>query len=150
MDMKKKKGYLKLKPGEKVKYKTYFPPEEGGAKQEFGKEADINTIVNRALKAGINPLDSRAVGVFADVSKIGDLAEAMRNVQEAEEAFAALPPELRGRFDNDPVRLVNFVSDDRNYDEAVKLGLVPEKVAPVAPPVVAPPAPPVVPAPAAK
>ena len=38
--------------------------------------------------------------------------------------FDSLPSSLRERFSNDPSRLLAFVDDESNFDEAVKLGLL--------------------------
>jgi phage internal scaffolding protein len=45
----------------------------------------------------------------------------------AEEQFEELPVEVRDRFHHDPLKLLEFVDDDSNYDEAVQLGLVEPK-----------------------
>ena len=50
----------------------------------------------------------------------------------AEEAFNAMPAEVRDRFQNDPGRFLEFANDASNYDEALKMGLAikrPEKAA---------------------
>lgn len=110
------------KPGSRVRHATDTGP--GLCKQEFREEVDINVIVARCLKSGMMP-DMRAVQpVFADVSDIGCYADVLRRVSAAEEAFLSLPAHLRSRFHNRASELVEFVQDDRNRDEAVKLGLV--------------------------
>lgn len=93
-------------------------------KQEFAKEADVNNIIKRMERGQdvvLNP------GQFADVSHIGDLAEAMRTVTDAKAAFLELPPEVRSRFANDPRNLVAFLEDADNQEEAYKLGLIKTK-----------------------
>jgi hypothetical protein len=57
----------------------------------------------------------------------------MIQVRAAEEAFMAMPASVRSRFHNDAGELVNFVSDGRNREEAVKLGLVVPASVPVVP-----------------
>ena len=49
---------------------------------------------------------------------------------QAQQSFESLPSELRGRFENDPAKLIDFLSDERNNAEAVKLGLKLERKAP--------------------
>ena len=51
-------------------------------------------------------------------------------VMAADDAFMALPANIRERFNNDPAELVDFVSDDRNRSEAIDLGLVPPPAKP--------------------
>ena len=46
--------------------------------------------------------------------------------------FAAMPAEVRDRFQNDPGRFLEFANDASNYEEALKMGLAikrPEKAA---------------------
>lgn len=91
--------------------------------QEFKEEADINTIVRRFGLTGKLP-DSPRLPVSGDFTGVGDYQSALNAVLEAEAQFMALPAQLRARFENDPQRLMTFMADDRNRDEAVKLGLV--------------------------
>lgn len=127
MGMMNRKQFAKHKLGDVVKPKTDCGPSQ--TKQEFARECDANYIVARYATTGILPATrftpDRAI--FADVSKVGDFASEMQRVVEAQSAFDALPAELRARFANDPARLIAFVQDDANYDEAVKLGLIEKK-----------------------
>ena len=61
-----------------------------------------------------------------------DFHSSMNVIRAAEEAFNAMPAEVRDRFQNDPGRFLEFANDASNYDEAVKMGLAikrPEKAA---------------------
>lgn len=100
----------------------------GKTQAQFKDECDINRIMKRYKNTGIPPAARRG-GVYGDFSNVGDYREALEKIQEAEEDFASLPSEVRSRFKNDPGRLIAFVSDPKNADEAVKLGLVAPKVA---------------------
>lgn len=99
---------------------------------QSGKDdADINVLVRRfGLGAEMPP--ARSVAQFGDFSGVVDYQTALGRLIEAEEAFMALPAEMRSRFDNDPGKLFAFVHDEANLEEAVKLGLV-LKEAPAAP-----------------
>lgn len=99
------------------------PPEEGVTQQQFAEEVDINTIVKRFGLTGDLPENVR-VPVSGDFTGVVDFASAMLAVRAAEEDFLALPAELRYRFGNDPQRLMDFIADDANIDEARKLGLL--------------------------
>lgn len=114
-------------------------------KQAFQEECDINVIVRRFGLTGQLPVGVR-MPQFGDFSEVTDFHEALNAVRVAEESFLAMPAEVRARFGNDPGQFVDFVADDRNRDEAVKLGLVERPLpAPVKPEV----APAAVPAPVA-
>lgn len=98
------------------------------AKQSFAEEVDINTIVRRFGLTGQLPVGMRAP-TYGDFTGVIDFQTAMNAVALANEAFDALPAEVRVRFHNDPQEFVVFCSDERNRAEAEKLGLV----VPVAP-----------------
>jgi phage internal scaffolding protein len=66
-------------------------------------------------------------GDFVDVP---DFQTALNLVISAQDEFMKVPADVRARFNNDPGELMAFLEDDKNRDEAIKLGLVnapPEK-----------------------
>lgn len=103
--------------------------DKGYTQQEFAKDCDINEIVRRFGLTGQLP-DQLRLPEYGDFAGVGDFATAMQAVRNAEEGFMELPAELRARFANDPQRLMEFLADAGNRDEAVKLGLVNPKVDP--------------------
>lgn len=106
-----------------------FDPEEGLAQQQFAEEVDINTIVKRFGLTGQLPENLR-MPVSGDFTNITDFQSAMNLVVQAKEEFERVPAEVRARFANDPGELMAFLEDEKNREEAVKLGLVsapPEK-----------------------
>lgn len=107
------------------------------AQQSFAEEVDINTIVRRFGISGQLPQNVRAP-TFGDFENIPNYHDAMNAIRQADESFNAMPAEVRYRFNNDPGRFVEFVSDENNRAEAIRLGLVvpPVVVEPVVPPVV--------------
>lgn len=94
------------------------------AKQEFRSLTNINEIVRRARRTGYITHVQRRPGAFLDVSQVGDFRSVLARIRAAQEAFERLPASLRGRFNDDPAALVEFIQDRKNYDEAVKLGLI--------------------------
>lgn len=104
------------------------------ASQASADEADINKIVARILK-GQTVLASDGQPFYGDVSEFGGLQEAIIKVQEAEELFMQYPAEIRGKFENDPVKMVEFLEDPKNLDEAIKMGLANPKPVTEKPPV---------------
>lgn len=93
------------------------------ADQSFKEECDVNVILSRYMKTGQLIHVNTRTGVYADVSEIPDLMGAMTQVQHAQQAFDDLPAEIRKRFNNSPVEMINFLQDPRNDEEAIKLGL---------------------------
>lgn len=98
-------------------------PEEDRTQQHFAEECDINTIVKRFGLTGELP-EVVHVPQSGDFTGVTDFQSAMEAVRKAQENFMELPGELRYRFANDPQRLMEFMEDGKNLDEAVKLGLV--------------------------
>lgn len=118
------------------------------ADQSQAEDADINTIVRRFGLDGQLP-ESPRVPSYQDFDGVFDFQSAMNSVRTATEDFMAMPARLRARFHNNPQELLEFVSNEDNRSEAVKLGLVPEKAAEIVasgPATVAPTASPAVPA----
>lgn len=92
--------------------------------QASKEETDINLIIARAVKgADILHVNDR-VGRYGDFSNVPSYQEALDLVKRAQGMFADLPANVRERFANDAARMVSFLQDPANYDEAVKLGLV--------------------------
>lgn len=115
-------------------------------KQSFLEEVDINTIVRRFNLTGQLPVGVR-MPTYADFENVPTYQEAMNAIAEANQSFMMMPAEVRARFGNDAAAFVEFCSDERNREEAEKLGLVPPPPPPTAKPVVdvkadTPPAPP--------
>lgn len=101
--------------------------------QQFGVEADINTIVRRFGISRTMPFGAASPGVFGDFTGIQDYEDAVARIDKSRAAFMKLPAEVRERFANDPGRLVEFAS---SVDEAGFRAVVfPEPPVPV-PPVV--------------
>lgn len=95
--------------------------------QQFAAEADINNIIARYERTGIlvDPLiDRRGQPMYGDFSNIDSYFEAQVKVARAKELFEALPAKIRDRFGHDPGKLIEFVEDGKNRDEAIELGLI--------------------------
>lgn len=97
--------------------------------QQFKEECDVNNILRHYVNTGVLNHVSQVPPEFGDYSQMpDDYGEAIALIKKSEEDFALLPSEVRVRFDNKPVNLINFLQDEKNRDEAVKLGLVKKPV----------------------
>lgn len=114
------------------------PPGDDFTVQSFKDDADINIMLER-FGVGAVVAMPRPIPEYGDFSDVGDYQDAMNRMVEAREAFDAVPARIRERFSNDPSRLLNFLHDESNRDEAVRLGLIPKPAPPVGP--VGPPSP---------
>lgn len=97
--------------------------EEGMTQQQFKEEADINTIVRRFGLTGQLP-DNFNMPMSGDFTDVADFQSAMNLVRNAETEFLKVPAETRARFGNDPQKLMAFLENVNNREEAIKLGLV--------------------------
>lgn len=106
-------------------------------KQSFAEETNINSIVARFQKGqDISASVRERVAEFGDFSNVPSYQAAMDLIARATGMFMSLDATVRERFVNDPGRMVLFLQDSKNYDEAVKLGLVVPKE-PAVPPLAA-------------
>ncbi len=98
----------------------------GRTKQSFRDETDINKIVARFNKTGLVEHVNKNPAQYADVSELRDYPSALRLINRGKSMFEALPAEMRERFGNDPGRLISFLDDPKNKNEAIKMGLIPK------------------------
>jgi len=96
------------------------------AQQHFREECDINTIMHKFGQTGILP-ESPLSPRYGDFTGVSDYKTALERVIAADEEFMNLPADIRARFDNDAAKLIEFLDEDKNREEAVKLGLVEPK-----------------------
>lgn len=109
----------------------------GVTQQQFKEECDINTIVKRFGITGELPQHQRHP--LPDDTTYGhtEYRELLDHVIKVQRAFNDMDVNVRNRFANDPAKLLDFVDDPKNQEEAVRLGIA---VAKPAPPPPAPPA----------
>lgn len=94
--------------------------------QQFQKEVDVNTIIARFRKTGHISHLAKNQGAYLDVSEIPDLLTATMQVQLAQNSFETLPAAIRKKFSDSPIEFYNFMHDEKNREEAQKLGLIPQ------------------------
>lgn len=99
---------------------------EGGAKQSFKDEVDINTIVKR-FGIGYEMPEPQFVPGVQDFTNIPDFHTAMNLRAQAFEQFDAYPAHIRAKFDNDPMKFVDFSLNEANRAELADMGLLTEQ-----------------------
>ncbi|QXP08616.1 MAG: internal scaffolding protein [Arizlama microvirus] len=115
-----------------------YPPSM--TKQSFLAECDINNIIKAFKVSGqIKHINERAAqGAYADLPDPIEFQEALHQVKQAQASFATLPAHVRSRFDNNPQTFLTFITDPKNQDEIIRLGLATDNRPPAS---AAPPAP---------
>lgn len=98
-------------------------PEDTLTQQHFENEVNINMIMARYNRTGLFPQCTEPMN-FEDVSTVGDFHSIQNRLALAKENFMKLPSDMRKRFNNSAVELLDFLADAKNRAEAEKLGLV--------------------------
>jgi hypothetical protein len=93
-------------------------------RQEFKDECDMNKIIARYTPELLIESYNAFKGTFADVSEFGDYCDMRDKVLATDSWFESLPAKIRGMFDNQVSKIVDFMDDPSNFDEAVKIGLL--------------------------
>ena len=91
--------------------------------QSAKDECDINLIVERA-KRGADLSQLTRQPLYGDFTAIPSFRESLLLVNAARDSFMALDANVRKRFHNDPAAFIEFLSDESNREEAVRLGLI--------------------------
>ena len=103
-------------------------------KQSFKDECDVNQVMKRFNKTGVLDHTNPRRPVYADVSNFTDYQTSVGIVLRAHESFENLPAEIRAKFENDPGKLLEFIDDPANAEEAIELGIIPNPEASEPPP----------------
>lgn len=93
-------------------------------RQEFKDECDLNKIILRYTPELLIESYNSFKGTFADFSEVPDYQSMRDQVLATDSWFGSLPASIRGRFENDVSKIVSFLEDPVNFDEAVRLGLL--------------------------
>lgn len=92
-------------------------------KQSFKDECDINNILGNYERTGFISHVKENQGRYEDVSSGTDYREGLNVVLEAERMFMELPAPVRSKFENDPGKFLDFVSDPKNVKSMIDLGI---------------------------
>lgn len=92
--------------------------------QHLKNECDINSILEKYRKTGMISHVRKGSAQYGDFTQIKDFKQNLDMVRDAHLAFDQLPAVLRKRFQNDPTKLVEFLDNPQNLEEAQNLGLV--------------------------
>lgn len=92
------------------------------AKQEFKDDADINSIMRKFQKTGVINHSAKYQPVYGETSPL-TYHESMNVIKAADTMFFELPSSLRKKFENSATKFLEFVQDEKNFEEAQELGL---------------------------
>lgn len=95
--------------------------------QSQKKDCDINVILDRYKETGylVDPLhQGTRKPVFGDFTEVPDYQGCLDLIREADARFMELPAAVRDRFGNNPQEIFDFIANENNREEAIKLGLI--------------------------
>lgn len=99
--------------------------------QTHKDRVNIVKIMKKANRIGMMPnMERIQTARYGDFTGANDYQSIMNRVIQANNQFEMLPSEIREKFMNSPAKLIEFLNNPANMDEAVKLGL---RKAPIAP-----------------
>lgn len=96
---------------------------KGLTKQSHRDECDINVIMKRYEKSGVLPDYGGRQGRYLDCTGM-EFESAMQLIAKGRSIFNELPAAVRARFENDPAKMLDFVNDEANREEALAMGLL--------------------------
>jgi phage internal scaffolding protein len=97
---------------------------ESMTQEHFREETEILNIIRRHDRNGVIDHINTGKAIYGDFSEITDYRDMIHKLREADSAFAQVPSDIRKRFENDPAKFFNFVSDPANADELAEMGLI--------------------------
>ena len=91
--------------------------------QAHKDSCDVNKIINKYDKTGLLTHVNEMEIKYGNVSGI-EYKEMMDKIVDIKQQFDQMPSSIRKRFANSPEIYLNFMDDESNRDEAIKLGLI--------------------------
>ena len=92
--------------------------------QHFKEECDVINIIKKHDRNGIIEHVQRGKARYGDFSEVADYREALDLVRDAQQEFMTIPSDIRKKFDNDPGKFYEFVSDPENKEELKEMGFI--------------------------
>lgn len=107
---------------ERRKVTVDFKDQKSIVKKEFKDQTDINYMLKRFKVTGQIPVNKN-MPQYGDVSGLKSFHDAYEVVQQAYDTFDTLPSQIRKKFDNDPLSIIDFLDNPANLEESYDLGL---------------------------
>jgi phage internal scaffolding protein len=109
------------------RFQIKFDQNDGRTQQHQKDECDINLIIKRHTPEQIALMATQNEGQYGDATSV-DYHAAQNIIANANTMFNDLPSEIRNQFDNDPAAFLDFTSNEENYSEMRKMGIMSPEV----------------------
>lgn len=98
-------------------------PDTGKTDQSQAAACDINNIMSQYERTGAISHQAAHAGQYGDFSQTNDFQTSQIQLIQAQQAFDAMPANIRKRMGNDPQTFLDFMENPDNLDESIELGL---------------------------
>jgi phage internal scaffolding protein len=107
-------------------HKKYVFNTEGESltQQHFKDECDVINIIKKHDRNGIIEHVQRGQARYGDFSEVAGYREALDLIRDAQDEFMTIPSDIRKKFDNDPGKFYEFVSNPDNKEELKQMGFI--------------------------
>ena len=105
------------------RFQIKFDQNDGRTQQHQKDECDINLIIKRHTPEQIALMATQNEGQYGDATSV-DYHAAQNIIANANTMFNDLPSEIRNQFHNDPALFLDFTSNEENYAEMRKMGIM--------------------------
>lgn len=92
--------------------------------QHFKEECEVINIIKKHDRNGIIEHVQRGKARYGDFSEVKDYRQALDLVKNAQEEFMQIPSDIRKKFENDPGKFYEFVSNPENKSELIEMGFI--------------------------
>lgn len=93
----------------------------------FAEECNIRNILRKYDRDGVITHIHNREPKYGDFSELPDYQQTMQRLQIARDEFMNIPSQIREKFHNDPGKFFEFVTDPKNHQELIDMGLIKEK-----------------------
>lgn len=107
----------------------FFSKKPSLTQQSEAARCDVNTIVSNYRKTGVLPVRDGAM--YGDFSNVADYQSSLAVIAKAHDQFSNLPSKIRDQFQNNPEKFLEFVSDPKNVDSMIKMGIATKHISEV-------------------
>jgi len=100
-----------------------FEGEISMTEQSHKDACDIHNILKKSEKTGILEHVNNAAPYYGEMPTGQEFHNHMNIIARAETMFETVPSKLRQRFENDPAKFLDYISDQKNYQDMFDQGI---------------------------
>jgi phage internal scaffolding protein len=99
--------------------------------QAHKDDCDIRKIMAKAQATGMVSHTNAMAAKYGDLSSAPDFQDAQNIIAEANSQFETIPSKVREEFNNDPMEWLEFIHNEDNREEMIKMGFSDDHLPPL-------------------